>query len=243
MGGCRSPGDWAPRGRGVSSPRTQQEGLKADKGRGAPGRVSLESWGWGRPSFRAPPDLTWAVGSVLSVVLKLRAWHRVPSASTSCRAPGRPWITDRRRAALVPDRSYRAVGLGSGYRQAQERSAWSASFPAPHLPHLRSPGPSLPLATAATWFTPRRPPHLGPPGLRVAQAQCAPQGAPKDWTVGGLGLFSCPAEDLGAGVRPENASGGCSTGARFREGTGRWLQGTAWPARGSCGLFGVPYQN
>lgn len=73
------------------------------------------------------------------MVLKLRAWHRAPSASTSCWAPGRPWITDRRRAALVPDRSYRAVGLGSGYGQAQERSAWSASFPAPHLPHLTSP--------------------------------------------------------------------------------------------------------
>lgn len=64
----------------------------------------------GMPLFRAAPEvlgfLTWAVGSVLRVILKPRVWHRPPSASTSRWAPGRSWITARKRAALSLDRSY-----------------------------------------------------------------------------------------------------------------------------------------
>lgn len=86
----------------------QQKGRKPDGVR-SPGE-SLRSWrGGGLPSEHHQNSglhLPWAVGSVLRVVLKLRAWHRPPSTSTSCWAPGRPSITDRRRAALVLDRSY-----------------------------------------------------------------------------------------------------------------------------------------
>lgn len=67
--------------------------------------------GWGVPFLQSTSrgsglPLTWAVGSVLRVVSKPRAWHKPPSASTSCWAPGRPWVTARRRVALAPDRSY-----------------------------------------------------------------------------------------------------------------------------------------
>lgn len=108
--GCRSPGGEL---RVYAAGRIRMEaGQTAGRGGGMRGpRESPLGPAVGRdlPSEHHQSSglhLTWAVGSVLRVVLKLRAWHRPPSASTSCWAPGRSWTTDRRSAALVPDRSY-----------------------------------------------------------------------------------------------------------------------------------------
>lgn len=116
VGGFRVPGDCASRVREVGSGCVQQGGWRLNLGvhflptigkrlrRECPG-----SW-WGVPSsehhqkFWASPHLGCRV--CLQGGLEAQGLAQVPSASTSGWAPGRSWVTARRRAALAPDRSH-----------------------------------------------------------------------------------------------------------------------------------------